>query len=101
MLTDLELAAVRELSAGGFDVTTHGVLVEAPSSILLASLQAEKEAAEAASSQSQSAHDATMAKVAAPWSKDVPAALVTGEDDELEILHPRSMLRQCTRLSCD
>ena len=77
MLTGLEPAAVRELSARGFDVTTHGVLVEARSSILLASLQAEKEAAEAASSRSQGEHDAAMAKVAAPWFKDVPAALAT------------------------
>ena len=77
ILTGLEPAAVRELSARGFDVTTHGVLVEARSSILLASLQAEKEAAEAASSQSQGAHDATMAKAAAPWFKDVPTALAT------------------------
>ncbi|MCJ1318140.1 hypothetical protein MMC15_003467 [Xylographa vitiligo] len=76
MLTDLEPAAVRELSARGFDVTTHGVLVEAPFSILLASLQAEKEAAEAASSQSQGVHDATMAKVAAPWSKDAILRLI-------------------------
>ncbi|KAK6207062.1 hypothetical protein LQW54_007490 [Pestalotiopsis sp. IQ-011] len=50
MLTGLELAAVRELSARGFDVTTHGVLVEARTS------------------------DA-VAKAAAPWFKDVPAAL--------------------------
>ncbi|KAI4604125.1 Type I Iterative PKS [Pestalotiopsis sp. 9143b] len=74
MLTGLEPAAVRELSARGFDVTTHGVLVEARSSILLASLQAEKEAADAASSQSQGTSDA-VAKAAAPWFKDVPAAL--------------------------
>jgi hypothetical protein len=75
MLTGLEPAAVRELSARGFDVTTHGVLIEARSSLLLASLQAEKEAADAASSQSQGTHDATMAKAAAPWFKDVPNAL--------------------------
>ena len=77
MLTSLEPAAVRELSALGFDVTTHGVLVEARSSILLASLQAEKEATEAASSQFQGAHNATMAKAAAPWFKDVPVSLAT------------------------
>lgn len=76
MLTGLEPAAVRELSARGFDVTNHGVLVEARSSILLASLQAEKEAADAASSRSQGAHDAT-AKAAAPWFKNVPPALAT------------------------
>ena len=85
MLTGLEPAAVRALSARGFDVTTHGVLVEARSSILLASLQAEKEAAEAASSQSQGAHDATMAKAAAPWFKDVPAALATAFAPEANV----------------
>lgn len=77
MLTGLEPAAVRELSARGFDVTTHGVLVEARSSILLASLQAEKETAEAASSQSHGVHDAKMGKAVAPWFKEVPAALAT------------------------
>lgn len=78
MLTGLEPVAIRELSARGFDVTTHGVLVEARASILLASLQAEKEAADAALSQSQGEHDTTMAKkAAAPWFKDVPAALAT------------------------
>ena len=82
MLTGLEPAAVRELSAQGFDVTTHGVLVEARSSILLASLQAEKEAAEAASSQSQGAHNAAMAKAAAPWFKDVPTALAAAFANE-------------------
>lgn len=75
MLTGLEPAAIRELSARGFDVTTHGVLVEARSSILLASLQAEKEAAEAASSQSQNDHEATLATASAPWFKDIPASL--------------------------
>jgi hypothetical protein len=74
MLTGLEPDAVRELSKKGFDVTTHGVLVEARSSVLLASLQAEMEAAEAASSQSQGSHESA-AKAAAPWFKDVPAAL--------------------------
>jgi hypothetical protein len=74
MLTSLEPAAVRELSARGFDVTTHGVLIEARSSVLLASLQAEQEAANAASSQSLDGSTA-VAKTAAPWFKDVPAAL--------------------------
>ncbi|KAF4429929.1 polyketide synthase [Fusarium acutatum] len=44
LLTGLESAAIRELSAQGFDVTSHGVLNEARSSILLASVLAEKEA---------------------------------------------------------
>ncbi|KAJ8109100.1 hypothetical protein ONZ43_g6232 [Nemania bipapillata] len=76
-VVDLALAkpaAVRALSAKGFDVTTHGVLVEARSSILLASLQAEMEATEAASAQDQGAQD-SMTKVSAPWFKDVPANL--------------------------
>lgn len=44
LLTGLESAAIRELSAQGFDVTSHGVLNEVRSSILLASVLAEKEA---------------------------------------------------------
>ncbi|KAI1125350.1 polyketide synthase [Nemania abortiva] len=75
ILTGLEPAAVRELAARGFDVTSHGVLVEARASLLLASLQAEKEAADAASSNSHNANSAAVSKAAAPWFKDVPAAL--------------------------
>ncbi|MCJ1468405.1 hypothetical protein MMC07_007033 [Pseudocyphellaria aurata] len=96
MLTGLEPAAIRDLSARGFDVTTHGVLVEARSSILLASLQAEKEAAEAALSESQGEHDATMAKkAAAPWFKDVPAALATALTPEA---HAETMQEAIVRL---
>lgn len=95
MLTGLEPAAIRELSARGFDVTTHGVLIEARSSILLASLQAEKEAAEAASSQSQGAHDAASAKATAPWFKDVPAALATAFTHEA---HAETMQEAIVRL---
>ncbi|KAK8044419.1 hypothetical protein PG993_004443 [Apiospora rasikravindrae] len=76
MLTGLEPAAVRALSAAGFDVTTHGVLVEARSSVLLASLQAEQEAAANAESSSQS-QGASASAAAAPWFKDVPAKLAT------------------------
>lgn len=76
MLTGLEPAAVRALSARGFDVTTHGVLVEARAAVLLASLQAEKEATEAASS-AQGATNASVAKAAALWFKGVPAALAS------------------------
>lgn len=77
MLTGLEPAAVRELSARGFDVTTHGVLVEARSSVLLASLQAEKEAANAAASSASQGASAVVSKGAAPWFKDIPAALAS------------------------
>lgn len=75
MLTGLEPAAVRELSARGFDVTTHGVLVEARSSLLLASLQAEKEAASSGSRAGTGALTTSAAAAAAPWFKDVPASL--------------------------
>ncbi|KAK7972186.1 hypothetical protein PG988_006320 [Apiospora saccharicola] len=77
LLTGLEPDAARQLIAQGFDVTTHGVLVEARSGILMASLKAEQETADAASSRSQGAHDSA-AQAAAPWFKDVPAALVSG-----------------------
>ncbi|KAH6638603.1 polyketide synthase [Truncatella angustata] len=70
LLTGLEPAAIRELSARGFDVTSHGVLVESRASILLASLLAEKEVAEVPQ---QGGHSTTV--VAKPWFKDVPAAL--------------------------
>ncbi|ROT38902.1 polyketide synthase [Sodiomyces alkalinus F11] len=71
MLTGLEPAAIRELTAKGFDVTTHGVLVEARASVLLASLLAEKEASE---SPQQGAAASAVAS-AAPWFKEIPAAL--------------------------
>ncbi|KAK7906576.1 hypothetical protein PG985_016313 [Apiospora marii] len=77
LLTGLEPDAARQLIAQGFDVTTHGVLVEARSGILMASLKAEQEAADAASSRSQGAHTSA-AQAAAPWFKDVPAALAAG-----------------------
>ncbi|KAI1771743.1 polyketide synthase [Hypoxylon cercidicola] len=69
LLTGLEPAAIRELSARGFDVTSHGVLIESRASVLLASLLAEKESAAAP----QQGHAAVVA--AKPWFKDVPAAL--------------------------
>ncbi|KAF5975014.1 polyketide synthase [Fusarium coicis] len=70
LLTGLESAAIRELSAQGFDVTSHGVLNEARSSILLASVLAEKEAQDVAP---QDGHLAVVA--AAEWFKNVPSAL--------------------------
>ncbi|KAI5854487.1 polyketide synthase [Durotheca rogersii] len=69
LLTGLEPAAIRELSARGFDVTSHGVLVEARAAVLLASLQAEKEAGEA------QPQGASAAVAAAPWFQDVPPAV--------------------------
>ncbi|KAI1470380.1 polyketide synthase [Daldinia caldariorum] len=74
LLTGLEPAAIRELSARGFDVTSHGVLVEARASVLLASLLAEKEAA--ATPQQGGGHAAAAATaVTAAWFKDVPAGI--------------------------
>nr|ALQ33041.1 putative polyketide synthase [Fusarium thapsinum] len=70
LLTGLESAAIRELSAQGFDVTSHGVLNEARSSILLASVLAEKEAHDVAP---QDSHLAVVA--AAEWFKSIPSAL--------------------------
>ncbi|TGJ85565.1 hypothetical protein E0Z10_g3197 [Xylaria hypoxylon] len=77
ILTGLEPVAVRKLAAKGFDVSSHGVLTEARASLLLASLQAEKEAKERTLSQSQGVHTAVVSQAAAPWFKDVPAALAT------------------------
>ncbi|KAI1024124.1 hypothetical protein LB504_005090 [Fusarium proliferatum] len=70
LLTGLESAAIRELSAQGFDVTSHGVLNEARSSILLASVLAEKEAQDVAP---QNGHVAVIAS--AEWFKSIPSAL--------------------------
>jgi acyl transferase domain-containing protein/NADPH:quinone reductase-like Zn-dependent oxidoreductase/NADP-dependent 3-hydroxy acid dehydrogenase YdfG len=75
LLTGLEADGLRALTARGFDVTTHGVLVEARAGLLLASLQAETEAAEAARASSQGAHAAAATTTAAPWFKDVPSAV--------------------------
>jgi hypothetical protein len=72
LLTGLELAGVRELSARGFDVTSHGVLVDARTAVLSASLQAEQEARDAGSGEAGAKR--TVA-AAAPWFKDIPAAL--------------------------
>lgn len=72
MLTGLEPAAIRELSKQGFDVTSHGVLIESRASILLASLLAEREASEAPQ---QGGNAAAAVAAAAPWFKEVPAAL--------------------------
>ena len=72
LLTGLEPEAIRELTKQGFDVTTHGVLVEARASLLLASLQAEIEMNEAGSSSGSSG---SAVANAAPWFKEVPATL--------------------------
>ncbi|KAF4499910.1 polyketide synthase [Fusarium agapanthi] len=72
LLTGLESAAIRELSAQGFDVTSHGVLNEARSSILLASVLAEKEAQDVAP---RDGHVAVVA--AAEWFKSTPSTLST------------------------
>ena len=72
LLTGLEPAAIRQLSAQGFDVTSHGVLIEARASILLASLQAEKEVQDASSGKGG---QGAVVAAAAPWFKDVPTAI--------------------------
>jgi hypothetical protein len=97
MLTGLEPAAIRELSRRGFDVTSHGVLIEARASILLGSLRAEKETIEAMSSQAQGARDASLAKAAAPWFKDVPASLATTFAPEAAVETMRGAILSLTR----
>ncbi|KAI0879957.1 polyketide synthase [Annulohypoxylon maeteangense] len=69
LLTGLEPAAIRELSVRGFDVTSHGTLIEARAAILLASLLAEKKVI----SDSQGGQISVV--TAAPWFRNVPAAL--------------------------
>ena len=77
MLTGLEPGSIRELSAKGFDVSSHGVLVEARASVLRASLQAEKEAKETASAAqaNQGAGGGNTVAKAAAWYGSIPAAL--------------------------
>ncbi|KAI0547924.1 polyketide synthase [Xylaria curta] len=69
LLTGLEPTGIRALMAKGFDVASHGVLVEARGSVLLASIMA----AEAAGEGNDQRTDAVVA--AAPWFEDVPSAL--------------------------
>jgi hypothetical protein len=71
LLTGLEPAGIRALSAQGFDVTEHGVLIEARASVLLASLHAEIEARQAASG----AGGGQSVGAAAPWFKEIPGTL--------------------------
>ncbi|KAH7383971.1 polyketide synthase [Pyrenochaeta sp. MPI-SDFR-AT-0127] len=71
LLTGLEPANIRALNEQGFDVTEHGVLIEARASILLASLHAEIEARKVASG----AVSGQSVGAAAPWFKDIPASL--------------------------
>ncbi|RKK12094.1 hypothetical protein BFJ68_g10145 [Fusarium oxysporum] len=70
LLTGLESAAIRELSAQGFDITSHGVLNEARSSILLASVLAEKESQDVASQ-----HGHAVVVSAAEWFTSIPSTL--------------------------
>ncbi|KAF7539879.1 hypothetical protein G7054_g1806 [Neopestalotiopsis clavispora] len=76
LLTGLEADGLRSLTARGFDVTTHGVLVEARAAVLLAAFQAEQEARARASSGSGSAASSASA-TAAPWFKDCPTAAIS------------------------
>lgn len=78
MLTGLEPGAIRELGAKGFDVSSHGVLVEARASVLRASLQAEKEAKETSQVGQDAAGGGSNAVASSsPWYRTVPAALLT------------------------
>ncbi|KAL4809569.1 KR domain-containing protein [Aspergillus unguis] len=77
ILTGLEPAGVRELSARGFDVSSHGVLVEPRAAVLSASLQAEQEIRESTSNtdSADSSSASTAAAAAAPWFKALCASL--------------------------
>lgn len=85
LLTGLESAGIRKLAAQGFDVSTHGVLTESRASVLLASLQAEKEARDALLSGDGGARTQSTAVVAAPWFQDkVPATLKAAFSSEAD-----------------
>ncbi|KAI1432421.1 polyketide synthase [Xylaria sp. CBS 124048] len=83
LLTGLEPAGIRALTAQGFDVTNHGVLVEARASVLLASLFA----AEGKSGGKDQQAEAVAA--AAPWFKELPSALTTAlaAEADAETMH--------------
>ncbi|PYI20858.1 putative polyketide synthase [Aspergillus violaceofuscus CBS 115571] len=74
MLTGLEPAGVRELSARGFDVTSHGVLVEARAGILSAALLAEQEVRAGGSGEARGS-DRQVVTSAAPWFKELPSTM--------------------------
>jgi len=73
LLTGLEPAGVRELQARGFDVTSHGVLKDARTALLAASLKAEQEARDASQATAAAGGGGVQVVAAAPWFKEVPA----------------------------
>ena len=75
LLTGLEPAGVRELQSRGFDVTSHGVLRDARTALLAGSLKAEQEARDASQATAAAGGAGVQVLAAAPWFKDVPAAM--------------------------
>lgn len=75
LLTGLEPNGVRELQARGFDVTSHGVLKDARTAILAASLKAEQEAREASQATAAAGGSGVQVAAAAPWFREVPASM--------------------------
>ena len=75
LLTGLEPAGVRELQARGFDVTSHGVLKDARTAILAASLKAEQEARDASQKTAAAGGAGVQVATAAPWFREVPASM--------------------------
>ena len=77
LLTGLEPAGVRELQARGFDVSSHGVLKDARTAVLAASLKAEQEAREASQATIAAGGSGGQFVAAAPWFKEVPASMLS------------------------
>lgn len=75
LLTGLEPAGVRELQARGFDMTSHGVLKDARTAILAASLKAEQEARDASRATAAAGGLGVQLVAASPWFREVPASM--------------------------
>ena len=74
LLTGLEPAGVRELQSRGFDVSSHGVLKDARTAVLAASLKAEQEARDVSHAKAVDGGSGVHLVVSAAWFREVPAS---------------------------
>lgn len=74
LLTGLEPARVREVQSRGFDVSSHGVLKDARTTVLAVSLKAEQEARDASHAKAAEGGSGVDLVIAAAWFREVPAS---------------------------
>ena len=74
LLTGLEPAGVRDLQRRGFDVSSQGVLKDARTTVLAASLKAEQEARNASHAKAAAGGSGIDLVIAAAWFREVPAS---------------------------